>query len=107
VKTVTGYASHWIKVGVVEDSWDAIDLRLRATLTSPPGQDFDLYVYADSCGTPTARSEKAAGTDDVAGISIYDALGGDDQWVLVEVRAKAATTCNTNDKWTLTLEGNR
>ena len=39
---------------------DAIDLTLRATLTSPPGQDFDLYVYATSCGTPTAKSEKAA-----------------------------------------------
>lgn len=103
---LTGYGSHFIKVWLREDSWSAIDLRLRATLVSPPGQDYDLYIYATSCGTPTAKSEKPADTNDVAGIVRYDDLGSDSDWVLIEVRAKATTTCNTNEKWSLKIQGN-
>jgi hypothetical protein len=107
VKGATGYASYWIKVTVGEDSWSDTDLRMRATLTSPPGENFDLYVHSDTCNAPTAKSENPAGQDDVASISLPDYLGGDDQWVLIEVRHVGTEQCNTNAKWTLKIEGNK
>jgi hypothetical protein len=110
VQVVTGFTSHWIKVGLIEQSWDDIDLRLRTTLKSPPGTNFDLYVYADSCNTPTAKSENLTG-DDIASIDLPDYLGSDSQWVLVEVRAVGGhsdpMTCDASKQWTLTLEGNK
>jgi hypothetical protein len=107
VKGATGYTSYWVKVTVGEDSWSATDLRMRATLTSPPGENFDLFVYAETCNTPTAKSEKAAGQDDVAGVIIPDNLGGDDQWVLIEVRHIGADQCDSAAKWKLKIEGNK
>lgn len=109
VLNATGYASHWIKVTVGEDSWSANDLRMRATLTSPPGENFDLFIHVASCNTPDAKSEKPAGQVDTAYVSRPDACDGcaDDYYALIEVRHVGPESCDTSKKWTLKIEGNR
>lgn len=108
VVSATGYKSYWVKVTVGEDSLGGADLRVRATLTSPPGANFDLFVHGDSCNAPTAKSEKPAGQVDTAGIIIPDTWGvGDDQWVLIEVRHVGPEECDATQKWTLKIEGNK
>lgn len=104
----TGYGSKWIKVIVNEDSLATADLRLKATLTSPPGANFDLFVHASSCGAPTSKSEKPAGEVDSAGVVVTDTFGAtDDQFVLLEIRHIGADLCDANAKWSLEVEGNK
>lgn len=104
----TGAVSYWVRVQVTEDSLGSNDLRLRATLTSPPGENFDLFIHADSCNTPTAKSEKPAGQVDTAGVIIPDSWGvSDSQWVLIEVRHIGTEQCDAGAKWSLKIEGNK
>ena len=94
------------------------DLRLKATLTSPPGKNFDLFVYVSGdsttkeCQTVTDKSENATG-DDKASVGWSDSLGSrDDRSVSIEVREivdpmAPAGTCDPTAKWTLKLEGHK
>jgi hypothetical protein len=107
LRIVAGYSSYWIKVALSEDSISATDLGLKATLTSPVGSNFDLFVHAESCGTPTATSEKPAGQVDVATVRVADTLATDDQFVLIEVRHIGADACDPSNQWSLTVEGNK
>lgn len=106
VINLTGSTSHWIKVVVGEDSLSGASLKLTATLTSPPGTNFDLYLHSVSCASPTTSSTTTG--VDTAKVVIPDATIGlpDDQWVLIEVR-HVSGTCDPSAKWTLKLEGNK
>jgi len=108
VLNLTGSKSNWIRVIVGEDSLGGSSLRLKATLTSPPGANFDLYLHSTSCAAPTTSSTSTTNAVDTASVSIPDATFGspDDQWVLIEVR-HVSGTCDPNSKWTLKLEGNK
>lgn len=120
--TVEGSTSEWLSIRLTEQdsSWFwPVDLKAKFTLLSPPGVDFDLFVYqADTlqtgdlkCWGPSSQSS-TTGTDE-ASVSWTDQqpLGGQDDSrnVTVEVR-RSSGTCDPNDpskKWSLTIVGNR
>jgi hypothetical protein len=119
VKTVTGSASQWFRVRVTEDDTGlaGVQLWLTATLTSPPGTNFDLYVYVPAsagntleCTEVSAQSTSTGSTDTAQvkfGESGMFANGSaDDRYVTIEVR-HVSGTCDPSAKWTLNIEGNK
>jgi hypothetical protein len=127
-RTITGAASQWFTVDVTEDVGGifstARNLRLKATLTSPPGKNFDLFLYLPTsggvkeCHLNDESSEEAAGVDDVVSLVWGEGDSGDPngssdtRTVTIEVReikdpAAPAATCDPTAKWTLKLEGNK
>ena len=69
--TGSGYESAWFKVRVTEDDSSpfATPMKLTVNLTSPPGVNFDLYLYVNSgsdvveCSTASGQS-MSTGTAD-------------------------------------------
>ena len=69
--TASGYQSAWYKVRVTEDDSSpfANDLAILAQLTSPPGTNYDVYVYVNTgsdvveCTTPTGSGTSTGTTD--------------------------------------------
>jgi|GEM_PF-1157573 len=117
VLTRSGHTSQWFQVRVTEDdnSIDGRPLRMRATLASPPGTNYDLYLYVPgsdtiACSAVTHQSTSAAATDTASaqfGEGGFLANGSsDDRTVTVEVR-HVSGTCDPAQKWTLTVEGNK
>lgn len=121
-RTERGTCSDWLRLRVTEEdnasysAW-ANDLKLRLTLSSPAGADFDLHVYLDeeqdvvACTTEFAKSEAPANRSDLVELSWgetgWTANAGDDSRTLsIEVRAKDPSSCGKGE-WVLTLEGNR
>jgi hypothetical protein len=110
-----GTESTWVAFQVTEDNGDVTGeaVEFTATLTSPVGIDYDLYVYrgppgADSgCGGDIEQSTSAGG-EDVVHMSWGEggvANGGDDRaWVAAEIVAKAGM-CDPLAQWSLTIEG--
>lgn len=107
--------STWVSFQVTEDS-DSLGgeaLTFTATLTSPPGFDFDLFVYrgpdggATGCGGMLEQST-SAGASDVVHMSWGEgavANGADERaWVAAEIRPKNGT-CDPAASWTLVVEG--
>jgi hypothetical protein len=123
-KTVTGAASQWFTLDVTEDdsNWiTGVDLSLRATLTSPAGKNFDLFVYVPDdggikeCHAGEESSENETGDDKV---TVSWGEGGspngynDTRTVSVEVReivdpAAPPATCDPTATWSLKLEGHK
>ncbi len=116
---LTGSAPRWVQVRVTEDNSSAIGQKLKvtATLNSPAGENFDLYVYLNEksdvaleCSALAGSSTNGAGATDTVTKSWGEgalANGSDDSRnVSIEVRAAAGTTCNPNNTWTLTVKGN-
>jgi hypothetical protein len=127
-RTITGAVSQWFTIDVTENNTGIFssgqNLRLKATLTSPPGKNFDLFVYVPTsggvkeCHLNDESSEEAAGTEDVVSVSWGEGDGGDPngmsdtRTVSIEVReivdaAAPPATCDPTAKWTLKLEGNK
>lgn len=116
VKTATGSTSQWFKVRITEDDSDifGVSLQMRATLVSPAGANFDLYLYRGANDTAVecssvAKSSTTTGTD-VANMEFgetgaFSNGSDDDRWVTVEVR-HVSGTCAAANKWTLTINGN-
>jgi hypothetical protein len=108
-KTIEGSTSTWVKIYVQENNGSivAADIRLRATLTSPPGSNFDLRLYGHDCSKLIDSSTKVSGSD-VAGTVTADGIGPGDNsyWVVAEVR-HVSGTCDPSAKWTLKFEGNK
>ena len=112
-----GTLSEWVSVRVTEDS-TVLGASLRATfsLVSPPGSNFDLFVYYDPfkdavvCSPPTSKSTQQAGISDT--VSIIWGEGGipngsdDSRTVNVEVR-HVSGPCGGLAKWTLVVQGNK
>lgn len=107
-----GSSSQWLSVRVTEDAAGVLgaQMKVTATLVSPAGANFDLYLYADACGgEPVASSKKASGTTDQATFAWGEGAlpngDPDDKTILVEVR-HVAGDCAPTDKWTLIVGGN-
>jgi hypothetical protein len=116
-KTAQGHTSQWFTVRVTEDdhSVDGSKLKVKATLTSPPGTNFDLYVYVPSgdtlaCAGVTAQSVLTTATDSASASfgegGLFSNGSDDDRTVTVEVR-HVSGTCDPSQKWSLTVAGNQ
>ncbi|MBX3226804.1 MAG: S1 family peptidase [Labilithrix sp.] len=111
------------RVKELDGGLQRVPLKFTATLTSPPGEDFDLFVYESrfkldpfgtgghggrvACGLSTARSEEAADEEDVVTRSWGDEsfMSVDDaRWITLEVRNKNAGCAAA--PWELHVEGN-
>jgi len=117
--TVSGSQPQWVKVRVTEDESGIVGhkLKVTATLDSPPGENFDVYVYVNTssdvsleCNALAGSSTNAAGAADTVSKSWGEGTipnGSDDSRnVSIEVRAAAGTTCNPSSTWSLTIQGN-
>lgn len=111
----TGAEPVWLTFQVSEDDSDVagVAMSFRATLVSPPGADFDLYVYRGTEGGTTGcggfvQASVTTGVD-----SVYMTWGEgliangveDDVWVAVEIVPKDAE-CAAPEQWSLEVEGN-
>jgi hypothetical protein len=116
VLTADGTGSKWFRVWVTEDDDGVAGVKLRATatLTSPPGTNFDLYLYTGSssgheCSAVASQSTNGSGTDSAEvsfGESGVLANGSNDsRYVTVEVR-HVSGTCSASSKWSLAFAGN-
>lgn len=119
VKTASGSTSQWFTIDVTEDdnSLFGMSLWFTATLTSPPGTNFDLFLYlpekagARECSAVSASSTSTSDTDALPvewGESSSGLSNGsnDGRTMTVEVR-HVSGTCNPSQKWSLKLEGNK
>ena len=111
----SGSESTWIEFQVTEndDSLVGAQLSFTATLQSPAGADFDLYVYRSGAGgasgcNGTMQSSMSVGSQDAVSMTWGEGLvpnGLDDGvWVAVEIRAKN-DECSAQ-QWVLEVEGN-
>jgi hypothetical protein len=107
--TMRGSTSQWLSITVAEgsSSFPLVDLRFTATLTSPPGMDFNLFVYQSPCGSGSyGQSTNGAGQTDTVSSGWADLLGSDEsRVVMIEVRHVGGGTCGAS--WTLAVDGNR
>jgi hypothetical protein len=110
VQTVTDswYNEEWDRVTITEDDSSIFGEYLAATvtLTSPPGVDYDLYVYCDACGGGLAGSSINGGlsghTDSVT-VRRNDTLGSDDTFdIIIEVRHFSSNICAY---WDIQVDG--
>ena len=110
-----GDTDTWVTLQVSENNSDVIgeQLTFTASLTSPPGSDFDLFVFRGSpggstgCGGQQDQSTNAAGIDSVFmswGEGAFANNEDDSAWVAIEVRAKNGM-CVPGAEWTLTVIG--
>jgi hypothetical protein len=110
VVSTTGETSRFVAVSVVEadSSFPLINVAFTATLTSPPGMNYDLYVYQPGCTMAYGQSTNGAGTTDTLASGWGDTLGPDDtRTVIFEIRYVSGSACGPDAAWTLTVAGNR
>ena len=115
-KTGQGSGSQWFKVRVTENDNGvfAVPLIAKAELTSPPGTNFDVYLYVagslsgQECSAVSASSTSTSNFDSAKvefGESGTFSNGSDDsRTVTVEVRWVSGT-CSPTAKWSLTVRG--
>jgi hypothetical protein len=112
VLTVTGVGSKWFEVYVAECVSSLIsypDLSFTAIIDSPPGMNYDMYVYKGDDGGPncSAAPTKASGVPERVMDGWGDSMGSEDgTWLSIEVRYVSGTDCEPTDTWTLRVEGN-
>ena len=103
----TWWNEEWHVVTLTEDSFDSVYVSADIVLTSPPGVDFDLYVYCFSCGGGLADSSINAGltghTDTVEVRRDDVPIFSDTFDVVIEVRYFDSNICAY---WTLDVTGN-
>lgn len=113
----SGYQSAWFRVRVTEndDNFPGLTLRVAATVTSPAGVAFDMFVYVNAGTDVAAECSTTTGTKTTNG-SVTQVRaewgegavpnGGDDSRnVTIEVRP-AGTSCMPSATWQLEVEGN-
>ncbi len=116
-QTRQGHTSQWLTVRVTENDSDigGVQLEMTATLTSPPGTNYDLYVYVPSSDTLECSAVSYQSTSSSTSDSVKAKFGesgllsngsSDDRTVTVEVR-HVSGTCDPSKQWTLTIEGNK
>lgn len=109
-RTVKGTTSKWFKVLVNEAVSSIIDypqLSYTASLASPAGMDFDLFVYDGTVSTPSCggNPKHAVGSPESVSETWGDSLGNDDTlWLTLEVRYISGDICPEKE-WTLTVKG--
>lgn len=118
--TQTGSTSRWLTIRVSEDDSSILDgkkLKLKLTLTSPPGTNFDLRVFLADDGSgkkcppdaPDRTSNVVSGQDTASlewGEGFIPNGSNDDRNVSIEV-VHVSGTCTTGQNWTLLAEGNK
>ena len=107
VLTDSYWNEEWDRFTLREDSAASIYLSATINLWSPPGVDYDLYVYCASCGGTLAGSSTNGGMDghfDTVLVRADDQFGVDDTIdVIVEIRHFASDVCAY---WQLEVVGN-
>jgi hypothetical protein len=112
-RSAKGTTSEWVQVLATEDDGNVFgkDLRIKATLDSPPGTNFDLYLYrgpdapALACSsTPKASSVLTTGTDTVTDLWSDNTGHNDAKVITFEVR-HVSGPCDGSAQWTLTVTG--
>jgi len=110
VSMAQGVGSKWFQIFVEESVSSIIDyppLSFTATLQSPPGASYDLYVYfGDNGGTDcNAAPLHGGGSPQTVQTTWDDNMGIDDgTWLAVEVRYVSGANCLS--LWTLSIQGN-
>lgn len=114
VVTASGAATTWFKVRVKEGDTGGPGgkrMKIRATVTSPPGANFDVFVHlagdgsSTNCTTPTASSTASVSTEEARvewGETNFFNNEVDDRWVNIEVRWVSGT-CSPTSTFTLTV----
>ncbi|WP_437734891.1 hypothetical protein [Sorangium sp. So ce1335] len=108
--TETGTTSKWFKVHVVDEVNTPTSESFTATLTSPPGMNFDLIVYQGEIGVDApdcfASGVRGHGSPESFTTTWNDRLILDDPlWFLIEVRYVDGAACGSDAAWTLTVKG--
>lgn len=98
----TGLTSTWFRARAVECSYcPGATILARVTLVSPPGVDYNLFVYR-ACGTPVGSATAGAGMQDRVEVRESDSeLSSDTFDYYIEVRHVSGASCTP---WRLTLE---
>ncbi len=115
-RTSSATTSKWLKVRITEDDDGIIGskLKVRISLSSPPGSNFDLYAYLPGgssgvlCTGPTSSSTNSGAPDEVTfdwGEGLVPNGSDDSRNVSIEVR-HVSGTCAAGQSWTLTVRGN-
>ena len=102
------YGEAWDLLRLTENNDGDVYMSATIRLYSPPGTDYDLYLYCNGCGGGAVQSSTTVST---AGHYEYlrprwddDWLGEDDSYnIVVEVRHRSSTLCAY---WTLEAFGN-
>lgn len=112
----TGSVSQWFSVRVTENdtSVSGLDLWMTATLVSPPGENFDLFLYVPStdtqeCKAVSVKSTSTGATDKATAkfgeTGLFANSMPDDRTVTIEVR-HVSGSCDASKSWTLDIVGN-
>ncbi len=112
--TTTGVGSKWVTVRVTENNSSIFgqDLSYTATLTSPAGSVYDLYVHeGQDAGGPDCGAAPMKGAPPGPLQSVHSSwsdtqgLGGEDnsRWLNIEVRHLSGTDCMAS--WSLKIDG--
>jgi hypothetical protein len=117
VKTATGTGSQWFSIRVTEDdsSISPMTLLAKAELVSPPGTNFDVFLYlpggssGQECSAVKSSSTNASGLDSTTAewgeTGVFSNGSDDSRTVSVEVRWISGP-CSAATPWTLTIKGN-
>jgi hypothetical protein len=117
VKTATGTGSQWFTIRVTEDdsSISPKTLLAKAELASPPGTNFDVFLYlaggtsGQECSAVKSSSTNASGLDSTTAewgeTGLFSNGSDDTRNVSVEVRWISGP-CSAATPWTLTVKGN-
>lgn len=109
---IRGSTAEFVTLRITEDSSLWYDLKLKATLVSPPGTNFDLAVFvprddvANDCSNIAGSSHEASG-DDVARATWSDSLTSDDSRTVVFqiIHVSGDCTADPNARWVLRVQG--
>lgn len=118
VSSATGSTSRWMKIRVSEDDSGvfAERMKIKVTLSSPPGTNFDMRIYlagdgsSQKCTGPDQTTNATTGAD-VASLEwgesgTFSNGNDDDRTVTIEV-FNVSGTCTSTQNWTLLVEGHK
>lgn len=107
---IRGSTSEFISLRVTEESSLWYDLKVKATLVSPPGTNFDLAVYVpksdveNDCSNIAATSKEPTG-EDVAHATWSDSTFSNDSRTVVFQVIHVSGDCDPNARWVLKVQG--
>jgi hypothetical protein len=112
----SGYQSAWLRVRVTEDSngVGGIKMSLTATLTSPPGLDFDVFMYVNEGSDVVECATRVGNTTTNGDVNAVRGLWGeggvsngedDGRAVSIEIRPVSGV-CAPDKMWQLKIVGN-
>jgi len=118
--SASGYTSEWLRLDETEQDSSPIGQAMifTATLTSPPGMNYDLYAYLGAsggvgnieCTTIKGQSTNPAGEIDQVTFQWGETTGGiangndDSATVMIEVRWVSGA-CSTTQNWSISAHG--